>query len=526
LIRAHDDEGGQALAIAAAGAFVLAVALALTIDWGYALVQRRIAQNDADKVAMEVGRLLTTSVGLQNTAVSFRVAGKNTTSVTKQKPLTHVEACAAAVSAYQRDRSTPATNPAIWLDFERWSAGSSSLEPTSYVRANCAKPKTVSVGAETTTVRVRVEFRYKPIFASLLRQPAVVVGATSRVALAGAPYTIDLVDRAALGPGPISQEDYALLEQSASAVVRTWPLVRRYNVSDLSTKRPCGPPCDPTTATPLEFVSSSTGKVTVLDLSRQSSHGAVDQLITQPQAGTSLADWFADGFGGVLGLETKWGPLRTPTQNAAPPLEVDRNNNMCRNVPAWLAPPPSCQPDLAGGDESTRGDWIETIPANSISMSSVVGDMHALMQTSGTTTAYSSKAIPSAGGRTYGRALVVWIYLWDCAQEFQSGQQSGQWDDISCSSTADTNRVHLFSVIPVTFYEGLVTNTSIKGYWGGNFVDAGRCRAAPGSCPALTPLANSAFLVADDQRWDPTDDGVDEDQDDGDECEGGGEGCD
>jgi hypothetical protein len=515
--------------IAAAGAFVLAMALALTIDWGYALVQRRVAQNDADKIALEVGRLLTTSVALQSNSPYFAVAGKNTTSVTKQKALTHVEACAAAISAYQRDRATPTTSPAVWLDFEQWSPGSSSVDPTSYVRANCApgKPRTVAVARNTTTVRVRVQFRYRPIFASLLGQPAVVVGATSRVALSGAPYTVDSLDRATLdAQASVSQSDYADLAQSASAILRTWPLVRQYKASDLSSRRPCGPACDPTTATPLEFVSSSTGKVTVLDLSRQSAHGAgVEQLITEPQPGTSLADWFGDGFGGVLGLETKWGPLRNPPQNAAPPLDVSRSSNLCRNVPAWLAPPPSCQPDSPGGDQSTRGDWIETIPSNSISMPAVVGDMHALMQTSGTTTAYSNKVIPSTGGRTYGRALVVWIYVWDCAQEFQGSQQGGQWDEISCSSGADTDRVHLFSVIPVTFYEGLVTNTSIKGYWGGNFVEAGRCQAAPGSCPALTPLANSAFLVADDQRWDPTDDGVDEDQDDEDECEGGGADC-
>jgi hypothetical protein len=522
LICARDDEGGQALAIAAAGAFVLALALALTIDWGYALVQRRIAQNDADKIALEVGRLLTTSVGLSGNTPIFAVAGRDTT-VRRQKALTHVEACAAAVSAYQRDRSTPAASPAIWLDFEQWSGTSSSSEaPTSFVRANCApgKAKTVSVDRRTTTVRVRVEFRYKPIFASLLRQPQVVLGATSRVALAGAPFTVDPLDSSALdAQASVSQNDYADLAQTASAIGRTWPLVRHFSPSDLSGKRPCGPPCDPTTATPLEFVGS--GEIAVLDLSGQSSHGAgVDQIITQAQPGTSIADWFADGFGGVLGLDTKWGPLRTAAQNAAPPLDVDRNS-LCRNIPGWLAPPPSCQPDSPSGDESTRGDWVETIPSTSISISTVVSDMHTLMQASGTTTAYSSKAIPGAGGRTFGRALVVWIYLWDCAQEFQGGQ----WANASCSSTADTDRVHLFSVMPVTFYEGLVTNTSIKGYWGGNFVDAGRCHEAPGSCPALTPLANSAFLVADDLRWDPTDDGVDEDQEDEDECEGGGPDC-
>jgi hypothetical protein len=511
-IRLLREEGGQALAIAAAGAFVLAMALALTIDWGYALVQRRIAQNDADKIALEVGRLLTTSVALKNNEPYFAVAGKDA-SIKKQKPLTHVEACAAAVNAYQRDRSTPVTNPAIWLDFEKWSSDSSSAEPTSYVRANCApkKPRTRSVDLGTTTVRVRVEFRYRPIFALLLGKPEVIVGATSRVALAGAPYTVDPVDRDTLAAqASLSQDDYADLAQSASAIARTWPFVRLYNVNDLSKKRPCGPQCDPTTATPLDFVTDGRlgSGVEILDLSSKSGRiPDADQLITKPEPGTSLADWFAEGFGGLLGLDTDWTPPVGPAgQNKAPSLA---NRGYCGSVPRWLTPPPSC-------NVGTRGDWIETITAPSIR--DVVNGMHELMRSpKGTTTAYSNKQIPNAGGRTYGRALVVWIYLWDCGQRFRNNQ----WDDYSCASTADADRLHLFSVIPVTFYEGLVTESSIKGYWGGNFVDPGRCQSAPGSCQPLTPVANSAFLVADDKPWDPTDDGVNEGENDDDVDEGG-----
>jgi hypothetical protein len=53
--------------------------------------------------------------------------------------------------------------------------------------------------------------------------------------------------------------------------------------------------------------------------------------------------------------------------------------------------------------------------------------------------------------------------------------------------------VHLFTAAPFTFYEGLVTSQAIQGYWGGAFGDA---RVCPG-CP-LNPLANTAYLVADD----------------------------
>lgn len=524
----RSDDAGQALVIAAAGAFMLALAFALTIDWGYGLLQRRIAQNDADKVALEVGRLLTTSVGLSGSTSTFLIAGQNSTSVTRQRALTHVDACAAAINAYQRDRSRPLTNPAVWLDFERWSPGSTSLDPTSYVRANCApgKPRTVAVDRSTTTVRVRVEYRYRPFFAALLRQPELVVGATSRVALAGAPYTIDPVDQAALAAqGSVSRQDYADLAQSASAIVRTWPLARRFNSSsdltDLTRKRPCGPACDPRTATPLDFVvgGSLFDGVSVLDLSSQSSRvPAMDQLITEPQSGTTLTDWFADGFGGVLGLQTDWAPPLGPAgQDAVPALRPDRS--ACTRVPAWLTPPPSC-----GSDGDTRGDWVETMSksASTSSLTTIVGAMHVLLQSQGTTTAYSNTTIPNGGGRTFGRALVVWIQLWDCGQPFANGHwQSGSSESCRTSPVSDTDpvRVHLFSVIPVTFYEGLVTNTTIRGYWGGNFVAAGRCRLAPGSCPPITPLANTAFLVADDQRWDPTNDGINEDQNNNDECQ-------
>lgn len=500
------DESGQALVIAAMGAFVLAAALVLTIDWGYALLQRRIAQNDADKVALAVGRLLATSVApYQGDSLRFAKTGS---SAFRVENLTHRELCTVALDAQQRDpkRTTLAlVSSSLWLDFERWDPDSPSPNT---VRANCASAQSRSVDWRTTTVRVRIERRYKALYAGLLRQSDVFVGATARAALTGAPFTADSAE-AALPANP-TQADYADLARSAVAVRRTWPIVRRYSELELAGRRPCGPTCDPrTAATPFRFARDGLleSNVQFIDLSRDSSRTPREQLITEPEAATaSLADGFDQPFGGVLGLDTDWDKLAPIGWDEVIPPSPSRN--ACNDLPRWLlgvdsggdeVPPPSCQ-------VNTRGDWVETYQSDLVG-SDLVNRMRTLIQTAGVTTQYSGMQIPTAvssrnggSGTQFGKAVVVWVYFWDCGQDFDEGAQ--RWTG-SCSTSQD-DRVHLFTVVPITFYEGLVTTRAIEGYWGGGFVDPGRCQTAPGSCPTITALANSAFLVADDTPWDPT----------------------
>jgi hypothetical protein len=505
------DEKGQALAVVAVGALVLAAAMALTIDTGYGFLQRRIAQNEADKVALEVGRLLATSVERSGSSIRFRV--------------TQGAVCTLARAVNARDqRPTPqALRPAsLSLTFESPSG--------STVKRDCPSSNSTRVPQSTRTVRVQVQLTYKALLASLLRQPAVTVGAVSRVAVAGAPYTVDPV----LANGDLSAEQYGGLAHSATAIVRTWPLSRLFNKSDFSAQA-CGPFCDPATARPLRFSTGgarSTG-VQLLDLSKNSSRSPggviVPQLLTDPgtAAGTpSLADRFATPFDGAIGLNTEWDDV--------PSLKSNRDAcDDANTVLPWrdserlrVPPRPSCE-----SDGRTRGDWIETVD-RSIGLD-LVQSMQALIAREGGLFPYSGSVVPSSwgspnAGHAFGRAVVVWIYIWDCAQQFEDGEwREGNEDDKDKDnqdkdkdkdcSTANPDRVHAFTVVPITFYAGLVSSNAIEGYWGGGFVDPSRCQAAPASCPPLTPIANSSFLVAEDVRWDPMEDGLSDEEEEGDQ---------
>lgn len=512
------DDGGQALAVAAAAAFLLAAALTITIDWGYALMQRGIVQNEADKVALEVGRYLATSVMPSSSSVRFRVRDGNGT-----RNLSHIDACSKANDALMRDRRpTPApVSPVtplvrLWLTFEEWDSpdqtGTSRLARADTVE--CARTRTgSSVNRQATSVRARVEIRYKSLVGSLLREPEMRVAATARAALAGAPYTADPL----LARDGLSGPEYADLARSATALIRddlaarTWPLARRFSRSELQDKQPCGPLCKPTSASQrLQFATGASSGVRLLDLSAHSSRlpagagGPVEQLITEwdgsceQSAQCSLANWFDQPFAGALGLDTIWDEDRPAGQGELPALDPDRG--ACDSVPGWMPEPPSCRDENDGNNR--RGDWVETVDG------SIGADltlrMRQLIAREGSTVPHSANTVGGSGpnkNNFFGKALVVWIYLWDCGQDFSGGR----FDDQCHSDNAERiDRVHLFSVVPFTFYEGSVSSSAVEGYWGGGFVDPGRCQAGPGSCPSLTPVANTAFLVPDDHAWDPT----------------------
>jgi hypothetical protein len=130
----------------------------------------------------------------------------------------------------------------------------------------------------------------------------------------------------------------------------------------------------------------------------------------------------------------------------------------------------------------------------------------------------------SCGAAVCGKAVVVHIPIWDCAEHFDSSQPSGsptRWDLITkgrggddeddnsdCSKLKKSvtrrttvDRVHIVAVVPFTIYEGLIDRSAprVRGYWGNVFGDAGICSRTP--VPAgcdLNPLMNSAFLVPDE----------------------------
>jgi hypothetical protein len=247
----------------------------------------------------------------------------------------------------------------------------------------------------------------------------------------------------------------------------------------------------------------------------------VGQLITHWDAGVEargltraarLATWFNEPFDnkvpyqtdpmrGVLGLDTQWDSKRSDmadnVSNDPPaplPATTGTTRAWCSDGNTWLA-----KPSCGSGTNRTKGDWVETAVERPAWSNLVDGSMATFIAREGTTTPFSSKTAPQTG-LPYGKAVVVWIYLWDCGQQFQSGNWPDPRRPSPCVQSArDVNRVHIFSVIPVTFYEGLVTTKAgVWGYWGGGFVDPGRCETAPLSCKGLNPLANTAFYVRDD----------------------------
>jgi hypothetical protein len=529
------SESGQALVVAAMAAFVLAAAFALTIDWGYALLQRRIAQNEADTIGLGVGRLLATSV---ESATSSRT----TFGITKG------DACAEARAI--RDRAENPTPKAV----ERAVLSLTFEGPGADDMVDCMTPGSAAgqdIDDDTNALFVRVELKYHALVASILRQPAVTVAASARVALEGAPYAVD-PSRRCDGPRSACVD----LAQSATAIVRTWPLARFYRPTELA-GAPCGPLCDPTTATPLRFSTGDAAYsgVELLDLSRYSSREypeLVGQLITgwdatgSVLAGTapkadrsgacgrdwdtaggeaptahnarcSLPNWFDYPVGATLSLNTDWddNDLRaelSPEPEDPPMLNSGRAACRAATATPWLSTPSCSNGNFGAVGDGSVGDWVETSQRGL--GSDIVNRMRAFIAREGTVGRFSNEIVPSGpnSGNPYGKAIVMWIYLWDCGQEFD-GDEDRKWssldEDDECRRRATkrrpvnlrppdeaADRVHLFSAVPFTFYEGLVTNSAIEAFWGGGFIDPGRCQPDR-NCP-LNPLGNSAFLVADD----------------------------
>ena len=67
---------GQALIVVAISIAVLVSGLAFSVDWGYAMVQRRVMQNLADASALGAGKFLAAAVIRVNGAGTDLVRGE------------------------------------------------------------------------------------------------------------------------------------------------------------------------------------------------------------------------------------------------------------------------------------------------------------------------------------------------------------------------------------------------------------------------------------------------------------------
>ena len=206
-------------------------------------------------------------------------------------------------------------------------------------------------------------------------------------------------------------------------------------------------------------------------------------------------EWLYWGFGGSVSLTSDWS---TPPTGGEAPTALGARPFACTDVPTYMSSP-SC-------DDDRKGDWVETVAGNW--GSNVHDQLLAAIQDFGAENEWSEET--TKNGTLYGRSLTVNVYLWDCAEAFDSGQPVGsQWSlienttDPDCSDPAqippssDLARVHVFTVVPFTFYEGLVGGAKIEGYWGGAFGDSDAGFTSCQSGCALNPFSNTAFLVAD-----------------------------
>jgi hypothetical protein len=540
------DDGGQALIIVGLAMVVLLAALALGLDWGYGLTQRRVMQNAADGGALAAAKLLAGGV-ISTTSGNPPVV---TTSFVVTGDAVYCEAWRFA----NANRNTFEPDPASSVNglSVKWSSDLAAADPWSgsaggtftpvaNPSANCSAPVTsgTTVPAAARYIGVDSSVSYRGLIGSAASGPARLTASAHAVAaLRGAPLPSN---------GP------------------TWPIVRHYTRSIFDTA--CGTPCDPTSAAPVNFWSSATNDVDfgtfqgMVDYSRYSMRVAngqsscyvsplpatcVPQLITHwddsgppssplpnlagdiSQGGSSQvnctpnnAQWITWGddvqSGNVAGDDSQcsipnWAakPFGNDPSNASTGqlrLDVARGASVDPGSvratvcsAAKLPPAPLVTPSCA---DPTIGDWIETNGGNTGNKLS--GSLRQFIAANGRTDEYSSVVCQTCSGKpVYGRYVVIDVYLWDCAQSYNGNNtwtllepKNGPQDCSDIHKNADispnnVDRVHLFTIAPFRFYEGLVNSQSISGFWGGLVSgDAG--------CPTcvINEFSNAVLLVGD-----------------------------
>jgi Flp pilus assembly protein TadG len=547
--RFHADQHGQTLVVIALAVTVVLGALALGLDWGYGLTQRRVMQNAADSAALGAAKFLASRVIGTSSGPKFVV--------TDDAVYCQAERLADLNRATFRPAPSGRTEVLVVQGSSDLTAASPWSSPTggSFARpaGGCGAPPITSgttVPATARYIRVEPRVTYRALIAGAVSSSSSIEAAAYAIAaLRGAPLPAN---------GP------------------TWPLTRHYTPDALTES--CGSPCNPTTATPVLFWSAGGGDDIdfgsfqgMVTYSRYSSRVAgengggpscygtptpatcVPQLInhwddsgppSSPRAniagdttngGSSQvncrpdnARWITWG-NDLSGTGTVSGDDRTCSipNWATKPFGNDPNNpstgslrvDLSEGVPvdpgslrlsvcsATNRPPaplrsPSC-------DTPSLGDWVETQGGNTGQYLSAALSLH-IAQYGETDDFANVSCRPSicSGGALYGKHVTIMVYLWDCGQEYQgnntwamlypkSGPPSTKTDCSAIHRNSDispqsVDRVHLFTIVPFTFYEGLVNSSRIGGFWGGLVSgDAG--------CPTcvLNAFSNAVLLVGD-----------------------------
>jgi len=539
IFRRH--EGGQVLVVVALSLVVLLAAVALALDWGYGLTQRRMMVNAAEAGALAGSKLLATNVIGTPQGPKFTVYEEYVYCV--------------ALNAAQANRDYRPGSGSVETTVVEWNTEPMQLDPVTNepvytpfaALSTCPGPGTpITTGTvadpQIRYVRVRTTVTYRPFLAFLVGQSTISAAGAGAARLTGA---------SAPQPGP------------------TWPLVRHYDASDFDTT--CGVSCNPVNAAPTTFWDSNEDDLSygnqskgLVDFSRYSPTVQSDNQNTpsseRDNCGTAataycvpqlLESWDQRGqlptYSGTAGACTppapagQWytrGNESSSNQNKQCSIpnwayhlfggELSLTNdhsgigwngvNEFREAPSALSPSrdvcnttlPIAKPSCSDSD---LGDWVE------IAASGNLGDgiaaplrqyIHDLRQRD----EWFDRSTPTGNG-TYGYYVVIPIYLWDCAEWYDPQALAGdRWNltmpknSSDCSDIHDgndlerghqVNRVHLFTVVSFTFYEGLVDGSKISGFWGGKIGDSLSCQAdpPPAECE-LNGISNGVYLVPPD----------------------------
>jgi hypothetical protein len=549
MIRSFDrDEGGQALIVIAVGVMVLLLAAGLAVDVGNSLTLRRVSQNQADAAVLAVGKLLATSVSDSGGGVHFTVSREQAWCLARE-----------FVNNNRRFESGIASET---MSVSFASDGGPWTAPLTAATCPASGPGTaIPAGIMYTDARVRAEQTSRSLTGGISGQ-AMISGATAQARIAGAAMAqgsmgVTPLSRHYTALPAIPHAPTWPLTRHFDATEYSSPC-GLYCDPNNATRLAFWPPTSPNrfgefrglltlshlstrfTAPIHQYQSESDytgsfhdadpGTAPVPNQSLGCSSDPWDTAGSQ-DAATNLVcgipNWFYYGYRGAIGVDSSWsqsgwgGASRDDdyvADNEAPTPLTTRG--ACAGLPTYFAAT-SCGDPLLG-------DWIET--AFGDINDNMVGRMREYIAREGREVPFSSRTVvggPNAGN-LYGRAVVMPLFVWDCGERYYpssayaAASPGDEWDPVTrnggnnhngdnddeegdCSrpKTGETSRkridrVHIFAVIPFTFYEGLVTSTAIEAYWGGAYAQPGRCEADPVACAALNPLINTAFLVRDD----------------------------
>lgn len=558
------EESGQALIIVALAMVVLMSGLALSVDWGYSLLMRRGMQNGADAAALAAGRLLaSTYIGA---GVPFEASRQQVwCTANSARAANTVSAATTGLTVSFYHVSKTVTAPAITNVVD---CATPDMTPD-------VPDDTVFVSVRTTATYPTLLSAFSrqsiDVATSARARLAAAAGCAGANCIGLRPLRTPLMNQIPPVEVPGQGVSGALTQPN----VAIWPIALHYkgfvaDLADLATGRPCGQYCDPDSRSPnttpltlwprnqspqneqygtsLEFTGlvsfahfSQRAASNTHQLITESDYTGTDRSLPHGQGRNGLMDnadpttlcggdagwdtngnlnndlgeakscdvpnWFAWGYRGSIGVGTDWNDPSwgtfTGVGTVDPPQPLLAGRSSCASSGFAFLPRPSCT-----GGPTQLGDWIETVDGP-ISLP-MAEQMRSFIARYG-------RIVPNSSTLGLGKAVVVHILLWDCAEQFNGGTGSGRWSlmlppaavsDAECADLVQSGptvgRVHIVSAVPVTIYEGLVeTNPaqvqSVKAYWGDVFGDAGVCAfdPTPSGCE-LNPLANSAFLVPDE----------------------------